>query len=233
MTSGNEPVGCRTCAQKCAATDEHGQCAGQPLRPSAQAAAGRSNAEAAVQDGVRRRSRGRGIFQSSQRADMTTRLRQQRGGVERGEQHGRRNRRRGAIRALLPILAVLRAEILRGAIRLYCPIHLFAAQGSAICPGIVSSDKFARILGDGYRNKRLVLIPVEKSSGGDTRTGISSHGQLRKQQRTGQHATDLLFDGTTLDHVFTNANSQKLYSDQGEMSRQQEFATGRHAAIRF
>ena len=161
--------------------DERDRCA-QPTRRVVSATwSGESDSETAVQDGERRRRRNQCTRRIGRRARRDNWLRGQRGEVQ-GVQKGRRNGQRGRLIALLPVVAMLGAQI--GELGVHRPRHVFAV----------------RCLPVGHRHRRIDRAAIRCCGSGhlhlhacrrrQPRTCVGGNRQLREQHDADERAAD-------------------------------------------
>ena len=142
---------------------------------------GESDSETAVQDGERRRRRNQCTRRIGRRARRDNWLRGQRGEVQ-GVQKGRRNGQRGRLIALLPVVAMLGAQI--GELGVHRPRHVFAV----------------RCLPVGHRHRRIYRAAIRCCGSGhlhlhacrrrQPRTCVGGNRQLREQHDADERAAD-------------------------------------------
>ena len=162
--------------------DERDRCV-QPTRRVVSATwSGESDSETAVQDGERRRRRNQCTRRIGRRARRDNWLRGQRGEVQ-GVQKGRRNGQRGRLIALLPVVAMLGAEI--DELGVHRPRHVFAVR----CLLVGRCDD--RIGGVATGSSGGVHLHLHARGRRQPRAGVRRNRQLREQHDADERAANV------------------------------------------
>ena len=157
------------------------RCAGSTCSVVSATSSVESDSETAVQDGVRRRRRNQRTRRIGRRARRDNWLGGQRGNVE-DVQKGCRNGQRGRLIALLPVMAVLGAEI--GELGVHRPRHVFATRCLPVgrCHRRIGRTAIGRS-GRGHLHPHACC-------GRQPRASVGRNRQLREQHDADERAAD-------------------------------------------